>query len=100
LTNAIKYRHPKKKLVVEIDAVLKNNELLLIIKDNGLGINLEKHKKEVFGLHKTFHGNSDAKGVGLFITKLQVEALNGKIELNSKEGEGTSFTIHFPTGGN
>ena len=96
LTNAIKYRHPDKKLVVEIDAVLKNNELQLVIKDNGRGINLEKHKNAIFGLHKTFHGNSDAKGVGLFITKLQVEALNGQIELKSKEDEGTSFIIHFP----
>jgi PAS domain S-box-containing protein len=96
LTNAIKYRHPDKKLAVEIDAVLKNNELQLVIKDNGRGINLEKHKNDIFGLHKTFHGNSDAKGVGLFITKLQVEALNGQIELKSKEDEGTSFIIHFP----
>jgi PAS domain S-box-containing protein len=96
LTNAIKYRHPDKKLVVEIDAVLKNNELQLVIKDNGRGINLEKHKNDIFGLHKTFHGNSDAKGIGLFITKLQVEALNGRIELESKENRGTSFIVHFP----
>ncbi|HCW07986.1 MAG TPA: hypothetical protein DGG95_11555 [Cytophagales bacterium] len=96
LTNAIKYRHSEKKLVVEIDAALKINELQLIVKDNGRGINLEKHKNEIFGLHKTFHGNPDAKGVGLFITKLQVEALNGRIEVKSKENEGTSFIIHFP----
>lgn len=96
LTNAIKYRDPKKQLVVEIDALLKNNELQLIIKDNGLGINLEKHKHEIFGLHKTFHGNSDARGIGLFITKLQVEALRGRIEVESRENEGTSFSIHFP----
>lgn len=96
LTNAIKYRHPGKNLVVEIDAVLKNSELQLVIKDNGLGINLAKHKNDIFGLHKTFHGNSDAKGIGLFITKFQVEALNGRIELKSKENEGTSFIIHFP----
>jgi signal transduction histidine kinase len=70
--------------------------LQLVIKDNGRGINLEKHKNDIFGLHKTFHGNSDAKGIGLFITKLQVEALNGRIELESKENRGTSFIVHFP----
>ena len=96
LTNAIKYRHPDKKPVIQIDAVIKNNELQLLIKDNGRGINLERHKNDIFGLHKIFHGNSDAKGVGLFITKMQVEALNGRIELKSKENEGTSFLIHFP----
>lgn len=96
LTNAIKYRHPDKSLIIDIDVLKKNDELQLVITDNGRGINVEKHKNEIFGLHKTFHGNSDAKGVGLFITKLQVEALNGRIELKSKEGEGTSFFIHFP----
>jgi PAS domain S-box-containing protein len=96
LTNAIKYRRPDTKLVVEIDAVLKNDELQLIVKDNGRGINLEKYKNDIFGLHKTFHGNSDAKGIGLFITKLQVEALHGRIDLESKEEQGTSFIVHFP----
>jgi PAS domain S-box-containing protein len=97
LTNAIKYRNPSKKLIVEIDAMLNAYELQLTIKDNGRGIDLEKHKNDIFSLHKTFHGNSDAKGVGLFITKLQVEALKGSIEIKSKVDEGTSFMIHFPT---
>lgn len=97
LTNAIKYRQPDKILVIEINAALKESEIELLIRDNGRGINLEKHQNEIFGLHKTFHGNSDAKGVGLFITKLQVEALNGQIEVKSKENEGASFVMHFRT---
>lgn len=100
LTNAIKYRQPDKTLVVEIDAALKKSEFELVIRDNGRGINLEKHNNDVFGLYKTFHGNLDAKGVGLYITKLQVEAMNGRIKLKSKENEGTSFTIRFPTHAN
>lgn len=96
LTNAIKYRRPDKPLVVEIDAALKHSDFKMVIKDNGRGINLDKYKDLVFGLHKTFHGNLDAKGVGLYITKLQVEAMNGRIEVESKENEGCSFIIHFP----
>ena len=96
LTNAIKYRQPTKTLVVEIDAAIKDTEFVLVIKDNGRGINLNKYKDQVFGLHKTFHGNPDAKGVGLFITRLQVEAMKGRIEVKSNDKQGCSFIVHFP----
>jgi len=96
LSNAIKYRQPDKPLVVEIKSAVKNKELQLTVKDNGRGINLEQHKNDIFGLYKTFHGNADAKGVGLFITKWQIEAMGGKIEVKSEENKGTSFTVFFP----
>jgi len=96
LSNAIKYRRPDQTLVVEIKGEVKNKELRLTVKDNGLGINLEQHKNDIFGLYKTFHGNQDAKGVGLFITKWQIEAMSGRIEVMSEENKGTSFTVYFP----
>jgi len=96
LSNTIKYRQPDKTLVVEIKSEVKNKELRLTVTDNGRGINLEQHKNDIFGLYKTFHGNPDAKGVGLFITKWQIEAMNGRIEVRSEENKGTSFTVYFP----
>jgi PAS domain S-box-containing protein len=96
LSNAIKYRRPDQTLVVEIKTEMKDNELQLTIKDNGRGINLEQHKNNIFGLYKTFHGNPDAKGVGLFITKWQIEAMNGRIEIESEVNKGTSFIVYFP----
>src|SRR5206468_2921750 len=90
LSNAVKYRRADQPLVVELKTEVKNNELQLTIKDNGRGINLEQHKNNIFGLYKTFHGNQDAKGVGLFITKWQIEAMSGKIEVTSEENKGTS----------
>jgi PAS domain S-box-containing protein len=95
LSNTIKYKRPDQPLVVEIKTETKNNELQLTVTDNGLGINLEQHKNDIFGLYKTFHGNPDAKGVGLFITKWQIEAMNGRIEVMSEENKGTSFTVYF-----
>ena len=44
---------------------------------------------------KTFHGNEDAKGIGLFITKNQIEAMNGKIEVESTIDVGTTFNLYF-----
>ena len=67
----------------------------IIFEDNGLGIDLEMHGEKLFGMYKTFHGNSDAKGIGLFITKNQVDAMGGKIEVESKVNVGTKFKIYL-----
>jgi PAS domain S-box-containing protein len=97
LTNGIKYRHPDRAAVIEFDAYKKGKYLVLTIKDNGIGINLEKHGKDLFGMYKTFHGNMniESKGIGLFITRFQVETMGGYIEVESEENIGTTFKIHF-----
>ncbi|MDB5024868.1 MAG: domain S-box protein [Mucilaginibacter sp.] len=97
LTNAIKYRHPNRAAIIEFDVFKNGNYLVLSIKDNGIGINLEKHGKDLFGMYKTFHGNMniDSKGIGLFITKFQVETMGGYIEVESEVNIGTTFKIHF-----
>ena len=73
----------------------ENGKKVLTISDNGLGIDLEKYKDSLFGMYKTFHKHPDSRGIGLFITKNQVEAMGGKIEVESKVGEGTAFKIYF-----
>jgi signal transduction histidine kinase len=46
-------------------------------------------------MYKTFHGNEDAKGIGLFMTKNQLEAMNGKIEVESEVNHGSVFKIYL-----
>lgn len=67
----------------------------MVCKDDGLGIDLEKNGDKLFGMYKTFHGNKDAKGIGLFMTNNQVEAMHGKIEVESQIGIGTNFKIYL-----
>ena len=61
LTNAIKYRSPERTPKIEIKTYLEEEKTVLTFSDNGLGINLDRHKDKLFGLHKTFHRNSDTK---------------------------------------
>jgi PAS domain S-box-containing protein len=95
ITNAIKYRSPERQLLISIKARKENNFVTLEITDNGLGIDLKKHGEKIFGMYKTFHSHDDARGVGLFITKNQIESLGGKIEVSSIVNQTTSFKIYF-----
>lgn len=95
MSNAVKYSHPDRLPVVTISAYEEKGNAVLKIADNGLGINLELHKGKLFGMYKTFHPNKDAKGIGLFITRNQVEAMGGKIEAESEENKGSVFTVNL-----
>ena len=95
LSNAIKYGSIERKSKVLINAKKKENFIILSIADNGIGIDLKKNANKIFGMYETFHDNKDARGFGLYITKNQIEAMNGKIEVASEVGEGTTFRIFF-----
>ena len=95
LTNAIKYRSPKRNPVIKLKTVSEDGYTILSIQDNGLGIDLEKYGDKLFGMYKTFHDSKDSRGIGLYITKNQIEAMNGKVSVESKVGHGTTFKIYF-----
>lgn len=95
LSNAIKYRSLERNPVIHFETDLEQNQPCLKVSDNGLGINMERNGDRLFGLHKTFHQHPDAKGVGLFITKAQVEAMGGEILAESEVDKGTTFKIKF-----
>lgn len=95
LTNAIKYRKINEIAKIELEAFVQDDDVVLKIKDYGRGIDLEKHGKKMFGMYKTFHNHEDSRGLGLFITKNQIEAIGGRIEVESEVNIGTTFYIHF-----
>jgi K+-sensing histidine kinase KdpD len=94
-TNAIKYAHPERNLEIEYDFYSQQNKKVLTITDNGLGIDLVRHGESLFGLYKTFHRHRDSRGIGLYITKNQIEAMNGTVEVESTVGLGTTFKVIF-----
>lgn len=95
ISNAMRYRSPDRKLQVSVRTFMKGQTIVLEITDNGMGIDMSRNGEKLFGLRKTFHGNHDAKGFGLFITKTQVEAMGGLISATSEPRKGTTFTIQF-----
>jgi PAS domain S-box-containing protein len=95
LSNAIKYRKPIGETVIEISAYQEAEMVVLCIKDNGIGIDLKKYGHKIFGMYKTFHGNQDARGFGLFITKSQIDSMGGKITIESSPNVGSTFKVYF-----
>lgn len=95
LTNAIKYKDENKPATIVLSTKQEDNYIVLSVKDTGLGLDLTVFGNKIFSLYQTFHKNKDSKGVGLFITKNQVEALGGKIEVKSKVNVGTEFLVYL-----
>ena len=95
LTNALKYSSLDRTPVIEIKSKLKKETVLITFKDNGQGIDLKRHGDKIFGMYKTFHKHKDAKGIGLFITKNQIEAMSGSIKIESVVDEGTTIFIEL-----
>ncbi|MCH8550204.1 MAG: HAMP domain-containing histidine kinase, partial [Balneolaceae bacterium] len=93
VSNAIKYRHPDRKPVVTIRLEEFEDYIKMTVSDNGLGIDLDKHGHQLFGMYNTFHQNEDSKGVGLYITRNQIETMGGSIDVESEPGSGTTFYI-------
>jgi len=96
LSNALKYRSPERTPVVDIKSWKDGNTLCLTVTDNGLGMNMDKVGNRLFSMYATFHKNKDAKGLGLYLTKSQIEALGGTVTVESTLGEGTSFHVCIP----
>lgn len=96
VSNSVKYRNPDHLLKITITSGKNEGFIYFSVEDNGLGIDLKRHGHKLFGLNKTFHKHHDSRGVGLFMTKNQVEALNGSIEVESTPMIGTTFKVNIP----
>jgi len=95
MSNAIKYRSTERQPVIDIVAREDDLYYVLEVMDNGLGINLEKYKENIFKLYKRFHHHTEGKGLGLFLVKLQSEALGGDVELESEINRYAKFIVRL-----
>lgn len=96
ITNALKYGITDQSKLLEIYANQEETGTAVFIKDRGLGIDLEKYSDRMFKLGTRLHDTSDGQGLGLFMTKRQLEAMGGEIEVQSQLNNGTTFRLFFP----
>ncbi len=94
-SNALKYRSDQRKCRIEISSMDDGEHIVLLVRDNGLGIDLQRYDKRIFGLYQRFHNHPDSRGLGLYIIASQIKALGGRIEVESVVDEGTSFRVFF-----
>jgi signal transduction histidine kinase len=94
ISNAVKYRAHTRRPELEISSTVEKN-YVLVVKDNGLGIDLNNHRDNLFRLYKRFHYHTEGKGLGLYLVKLQAEALGGNVDVHSEINRGTTFTIRL-----
>lgn len=97
ISNAIKYRRSGVTPVVRITSKRVNARWLFSVSDNGIGIESE-HKEQIFGLFKRLHTSDtySGTGIGLALCRRIVERHNGRIWVESKFGEGSSFYFTLP----
>lgn len=96
ISNAIKYSDPQKEnSFIHISITLKEDKVILIFKDNGIGIE-NGYIQKVFNMFFRATEKNEGAGLGLYIVKEAVEKLGGTIELESQVGKGTVFKIELP----
>lgn len=95
ISNAIKYRSPIRRAKIKIKTEIINDNVVLSVSDNGIGIDTKLHEHNLFKMRKVFHKHPEAKGFGLFMTKNHVDNMAGKIWVESSPNNGATFFVKF-----
>lgn len=96
ISNALRYS--KEESEISIRSSIQEDVLTIVVKDSGIGIP-DSEQKDIFGLFYRAANVTNYKGagLGLHIVEKNVSLLGGTIAFNSKENEGSEFTITLPT---
>ncbi len=99
-SNAIKFRHPDRPLLVQVSSKIVNEELVISVKDNGIGFD-QKHADSIFELFARLHprGRFPGTGTGLAIARKVVELHDGRIWVASTPNTGSVFSFSLPIKG-
>ena len=95
IDNAIKFSKPNGKITIDVKEEI--DEIVVKIKDNGIGMSKEEQERIFTRFYQIDKSHSqEGSGLGLSIVKSIIDLSGGKIEVESKENSGTTFIIKLP----
>lgn len=97
LENALKYHKPGQPPVISIDWSEENGSVIVRVTDQGIGIAPE-YQDKIFNVFQRLHSEDQypGTGIGLASVRKSVELLGGKVWVESKPGEGSTFFVRLP----
>jgi PAS domain S-box-containing protein len=99
ISNALKYAHPDRPPLVRVRTELTaEGAPVLVVQDNGLGLDTERYGPDLFKLFRRFHHHVAGSGLGLYLVNRIVQQASGQLEVSSTVGAGTTFRIFLPVG--
>ena len=94
ISNAIKYKSPERKPAIKVTTSREKDFIVISVKDNGVGI--DKRKLElIFSKYYRVDNEVEGSGIGLYLVKETVKNAGGKVEVESKLGEGSEFKVYI-----
>lgn len=93
ISNAVKYCAQDRRPHLHISAHREDSAVIFTFKDNGIGIDLKRHGKDLFGMYQRFHQKTNGRGIGLYLVHSQITSMGGEIQVNSEMGKGTIFLL-------
>jgi signal transduction histidine kinase len=94
--NAIKYRKPGQRGIIDISGRTDGEHAIYCIADNGIGIPAE-HQEHIFEIfHRLSPDSSEGEGLGLTIARKIINMHNGRIWVESEQGKGSKFFVAIP----
>lgn len=94
IANSLKYRAPERNPIIEIHGDEDPEFIIITVRDNGMGMDLSQGPS-IFGMFRRLHNHVDGTGIGLYIVKKIMDNSDGKIEVDSEVGVGSTFRLYF-----
>lgn len=95
ISNAIQYRSETRPLQLDVHIKKTGGYCQLVFKDNGLGIDLKKYRKQLFKPFRRVNPQTEGIGLGLYVINTILEKNGGYVEVDSQPGEGSVFSIYL-----